>query len=235
MSIHSQQTDNRISVLVITADNMTSELLENAFAHGRGRFSVKKLTGTSQMIISELPKHHADVTLISEELEDGPEAGMAVLQKARETNGSSAIMLLQNPKAERVVSAFRDGARGIFYRSHSLKALAKCIQTVHRGQIWVGNEDLEHIIRALGQRSRIQINSSDGIPLLTQREGEVVRLVADGLKNREIAKQLSVKEHSVRNYLYRIFDKLGISSRVELILYAFSHRDGVTSKSNQHT
>ncbi len=63
------------------------------------------------------------------------------------------------------------------------------------------------------------------MPLLTRREEEVVRLVADGLKNREIAEKLQVKENSVRNYIYRIFDKLGVSSRVELILYAFSQRD----------
>jgi DNA-binding NarL/FixJ family response regulator len=53
----------------------------------------------------------------------------------------------------------------------------------------------------------------------------VVRLLADGLKNREIAQRLEVKEHSIRNYLYRIFEKLGVSTRVELILYAFSQRD----------
>jgi DNA-binding NarL/FixJ family response regulator len=63
------------------------------------------------------------------------------------------------------------------------------------------------------------------MPLLTHREEEVVHLVADGLKNREIAQQLKVKEHSIRNYIYRIFEKLGVSSRVELILYAFSQRD----------
>jgi DNA-binding NarL/FixJ family response regulator len=62
------------------------------------------------------------------------------------------------------------------------------------------------------------------MPLLTRREEDVVRLVADGLKNREIAQRLKVKEHSIRNYIYRIFEKLGVSSRVELILYVFSHR-----------
>jgi DNA-binding NarL/FixJ family response regulator len=63
------------------------------------------------------------------------------------------------------------------------------------------------------------------MPLLTRREEDVVRLVADGLKNREIAQRLKVKEHSIRNYIYRIFEKLGVSSRVELFLYAFSRRD----------
>jgi DNA-binding NarL/FixJ family response regulator len=63
------------------------------------------------------------------------------------------------------------------------------------------------------------------MPLLTRREEDVVRLLADGLKNREIAQKLEVKEHSIRNYLCRIFEKLGVSTRVELILYAFSQRD----------
>ena len=57
---------------------------------------------------------------------------------------------------------------------------------------------------------------------LTPRERDVVRLVADGMRNQEIAVQLNLSEHTVRNYLLRVFDKLGISSRVELVLYAFS-------------
>jgi DNA-binding NarL/FixJ family response regulator len=216
---------NRISVLVVTADSMTGELLKNSFAHGRTGFTVETLTGTSQKIIAELGAHKADVTLISEELQDGPEAGIKVLQKARESNGTSAIMLLQSSKPDRVVNAFRDGARGIFYRSHSLKSLSKCIQTVHKGQIWASNEDLEHLLNALTQIKPLRINNSHGMPLLTRREEEVVRLVSEGLKNREIAQQLKVKEHSIRNYIYRIFEKLGVSNRIELTLYVFSHRD----------
>jgi DNA-binding NarL/FixJ family response regulator len=183
------------------------------------------LTGSSQKIIGELGSHKADVALISEELQDGPEAGSRVLQKTRDSHGTSAIMLLRSSKPERVISAFRDGARGVFYRSHSLKSLSKCIQAVHQGQIWASNEDLEHLIKALSHSKPLHLNNSRGTPLLTRREEEVVRLVADGLKNREIAQRLKVKEHSIRNYIYRIFEKLGVSSRVELILYVFSHRD----------
>lgn len=212
-------------MLVVTPDNMTSELLKNAFAHGRKGFTVESLTGSSQKIIGELDAYKADVALISEELQDGPEAGMKVLQKTRDSHRTSAIMLLESSKPEHVVKAFRDGARGVFYRSHSLKSLSECIQAVHRGQIWASNEDLEHLIRALSHGNPLHLNNSNGMPLLTRREEDVVRLVADGLKNREIAQRLKVKEHSIRNYLYRIFEKLGVSSRVELILYAFSNRD----------
>ncbi len=225
MSQSLRRPKERISVLVITADNMTSELLKNAFAHGRKGFTVETLTGSSQKIIGELGAHKADVALISEELQDGPEAGIRVLQKTRDTQGTSSIMLLQSSKPERVVNAFRDGARGVFYRTHSLKSLSKCIQAVHQGQIWAANEDLEHLIEALTHLKPLHLNDSEGMPLLTRREEDVVRLVADGLKNREIAQRLKVKEHSIRNYIYRIFEKLGVSTRVELILYVFSHRN----------
>jgi DNA-binding NarL/FixJ family response regulator len=89
---------------------------------------------------------------------------------------------------------------------------------VHKGQIWACNEDLEHLINALSQSKAIHFNNHDGIPLLTHREEEVVRLVADGMKNREIAETLHVKEHSIRNYIYRIFEKVGVSTRVELAI-----------------
>jgi DNA-binding NarL/FixJ family response regulator len=59
--------------------------------------------------------------------------------------------------------------------------------------------------------------------LLTGREEQVVALVSDGLSNREVARELSLSEHTVKKYLFRIFDKLGISTRVELVLYAMSH------------
>ena len=221
----SRTPKERISVLVVTADSMTSELLKNAFAHGRKGFTVETLTGSSQKIIGELGSHKADVTLISEELQDGPEAGIKVLQKTQDSHETAAIMLLQSSKPERVVNAFRGGARGIFYRSHSLRSLSKCIQTVHQGQIWASNEDIEHLLNALTQIKPLHLNNSHGMPLLTRREEEVVRLVADGLKNREIAQQLKVKEHSIRNYLFKIFEKLGVSTRVELILYSYSRRD----------
>lgn len=204
---------------------MTSELLRNAFGHGRKGFAVETMTGSSQNIIGGLAAHKPDVVLISEELQDGPQAGVKVLQTLNTSRTTPVIMLLQSSKPECVVNAFRGGARGIFYRNHSLKALSKCIRVVHRGQIWASTEDLEHLINALTQTRPIQINNSEGMPLLTRREEEVVRLVADGLKNREIAQTLRVKEHSIRNYVYRIFEKLGVSSRVELILYAFSRRD----------
>ena len=88
---------------------------------------------------------------------------------------------------------------------------------------------MQHLVNALHNRKPIRLTGADNAPLLTAREEDVVRLVADGMRNRDIAEQLGVTEHSVRNYLYRIFEKLGVSTRVELILYVFSRRDAAAT------
>lgn len=220
MPLPVRRPKDRISVLIITGDAMTSELLRSAFAHGRNGFAVDTITGSSQQIIGGLAARRADVALISEELQDGPQAGVKVLESLHTSQGPPAIMLLQDCKPEGVIDAFRSGARGIFYRTHSLKELSKCIRTVHDGQIWASNEDLELVITAVARERAPRVGNPKAMPRLTRREAEIVRLIAGGLKNREIAEALNVKEHSVSNYIYRIFEKLGVSSRVELVLYS---------------
>ena len=69
----------------------------------------------------------------------------------------------------------------------------------------------------------LRVLSANGENLLTSREEQVVALVADGLSNRNVAAELGLSEHTVKKYLFRIFEKLGISSRVELVLYALNH------------
>jgi DNA-binding NarL/FixJ family response regulator len=118
------------------------------------------------------------------------------------------------------VEALRSGARGIFYRSGSIEQLQKCIRVVSAGQIWADNEDLQALLDGLQTTVWVQPIDAKGNELLSNRQKQLVSLVIDGLKNREIATRLDISEHTVRNYLFRIFDKLGVSSRAELIVYA---------------
>src|SRR5271165_4882609 len=205
---HQRRPKDTIGVLLVTGDNMTGEMLKHALQKGQKDLAIESLIGSPHKVISELKTQKPQVALICQELQDDNRGGYKVLKKLRQSHPNIAvIMLLQCCQAESVVSAFREGARGVFYRAHSLKALSKCIRVVHQGQIWASNEDLEHLTAALAHVKSIDLNDSAGMPLLTRREEDVVRLVADGLKNREIALKLNVAEHSIRNYLYRIFDK----------------------------
>jgi DNA-binding CsgD family transcriptional regulator len=95
---------------------------------------------------------------------------------------------------------------------------------VRNGQIWTNNEQLSFVIEALTQLPSLHVINARGESLLTPREEEVVTLVAEGLTNRSIARQLRVTENTVKKSLLRIFDKLGISNRVELVLYALTER-----------
>src|SRR5207248_860287 len=132
------------------------------------------------------------------------------------------VMLIDSSERGPVVEAFRAGVRGVFCRSESLKSLAKCIACVHQGQIWASSKELRYLLEALGEALPLRVIDSRGTVLLSRREQEVVRCVAEGLSNREIAQRLGLTEHTVKNYLFRIFDKLGVSKRVEVVLYAYS-------------
>jgi len=103
------------------------------------------------------------------------------------------------------------------------RLLCKCIQSVHHGQVWATSEQLQYLIEVVAQVPSLMVVNSSGIKLLTPREEQVVALVADGLCNRAVALELRLSEHTIKKYLFRIFDKLGISSRVELVLYAVNH------------
>jgi DNA-binding NarL/FixJ family response regulator len=126
---------------------------------------------------------------------------------------------------EGVIEAFRAGARGIFRRSTPMNLLARCIAAVNSNQIWASSADMLQVIGALQSAMPFKGVNSRGEELLTKREQELVPLVANGLTNREISTRLGVSEHTIKNHLFRIYEKLGISSRVELILYAVSERD----------
>ena len=132
------------------------------------------------------------------------------------------VMLMDRNERELVIDSFRGGAKGVFCRGSSVRYLSKCIRSVHGGQLWVSNDQLMFLLDLISRLKPLHLSQSKDMKQLTRREAEVVRLVTDGLKNSDIARELHVAEHTVRNYLYRVFDKLGLSSRVELVLHALA-------------
>jgi DNA-binding NarL/FixJ family response regulator len=94
-----------------------------------------------------------------------------------------------------------------------------------RGKIWANTQQLNYILELISEVPSLRVLNSNGDILLTPREEQVVALVAEGLGNRQIARELNLSEHTVKKYLFRIFEKLGISSRVELVLYAVNNGD----------
>ena len=166
-----------------------------------------------------------DVCVISGNLKDGANAGFRLARDLRALDSDSrVILLLESSERSAVIAAFRSGARGVFCRDEPFETLAKCIQSVHDGQVWANNEQLQYMAESLADATDPATKGDKGAHLLTKREQSLVQLVAEGRSNRDISRELHLSEHTVRNYLFRIFNKLGTSSRLELALYAINRK-----------
>jgi DNA-binding NarL/FixJ family response regulator len=211
------------SIRVLAADStrMNSQLLANALIRDK-RFLLLEGEPTAAAILAATSTEKPDVVLLSPKLEDNPALGFQVARQLVAAHPHiHIIMLLDTAERGAVVEAFRTGARGVFCRTESLKSLSKCIRCVHSGQVWANSNELRYLLDALSQAMSIRLVGTVGASL-SKRERDVVHCVAEGLSNREIAHRLNLTEHTVKNYLFRIFDKLGVSSRVEVLLYAFN-------------
>jgi len=163
-----------------------------------------------------------DVLLVSARMEGEPYGGITLLRQLRAEHPSlKAVVLLDSDQPPEVVEAFCAGACGVFFRSTEIDMLPKCIAAVHRGQIWANSKELGFVIAALAAVQPLHCDNKRLLALST-REKEVVRCLVEGLTNREIARILAISHHTVKNYVFNIFDKLGVSNRVELVFHVLT-------------
>jgi DNA-binding NarL/FixJ family response regulator len=182
-----------------------------------------------QLLASTIAKHHPDVLLASVHLKKLAEDHFFLLGNIlAEYPGLACIVLLDSDDPEVVVDAFRVRARGIFMcGERNPEMLRTCIRRVVEGQIWADPTQMNYIVSALpsvhSAHSR-DLAAKRKLPnILTPREEQVVLHLSEGLTNREIAARMQLSENTVRNKLFRIFEKLGFSNRVEVGLYAATH------------
>jgi len=172
----------------------------------------------SSGLIAEVMASDVDVLVLSANLDEQPSRGLEILQELRTSfPGIRAVVLLHSSKRELIVDAFRAGARGIFSRQGSIEMLMKAVRCVHEGQIWANSREMSLAVEALANSRMVRPMNGNGLNLLSRREMEVVRCLAEGMTNREIAERLQLSQHTIKNYLFRVFDKLGVSSRMELL------------------
>jgi two-component system nitrate/nitrite response regulator NarL len=216
------ETDTRLIDLLISDDSpMGCQLLKSALSRSRSHFRIVGCAVSKADIIRSMKSHPPDIALISDSLQDGPLTGFGVLGELHNSfPKTSVIVLLKSASEDLIIDAFRAGARGIFCRVEPLHALCKCINAVNQGQIWANSKQLRAVLDAFASAAPLHLVNSQGRVVLTKREIDVVKLVVDGCTNRDVAQKLILTEHTVSNYLFRIYDKLGISSRVELVLYS---------------
>jgi len=214
-----------LRVLIADASDLTCQSLARAIQAPVFPLEVRTCVGSTTEILGELQADKIEVAVIGLQLKDGPQEGIRVVREMREiVPGIRAILLGDTMQPALVLEAFHAGAKGLLSRSDSLETLCRCILSVSQGQIWANSEQLQILLEALSRSVPPRLVSSAGKELLTKREGEVARLVAEGLTNRQVSEQLKLSQHTVKNYLFRVYDKLGVSNRVELVLYSVTHR-----------
>jgi DNA-binding NarL/FixJ family response regulator len=223
-----------VRVFIADGSQLSCQLIAAAVRRGRYRTRVVGYATDAPGIREGLEENDADVAVIGARLGEEALAGFDVTREIMAARSKpSVIMILDSTKPTMVVEAFRAGASGIFSRDQSSELLCKCIHAVHKGQVWASSRELRFVIEALGPattaRSSIPVR---GTGLLTKREEGVVHLVAEGMTNRDISQELKLSEHTVRNYLFRIFNKVGTSNRLELALYALDRREGQEQQSS---
>ena len=154
--------------------------------------------------------------------------GLATLQRLQQVkNKTRVIVLTASDDKNEFVQAMRLGTSGIVLKQTATELLIKSIRRVHAGEIWLDSHTTAAVIRqfvAADEPPPQLVPSTPGRERerspLSQREREIVALVAQGFKNKEMAEKMFISEQTVKNHLHNIFDKLGVSDRLELALYA---------------
>lgn len=204
--------------------SLNAELLAGALKRYQNFFEIVAYSVDSADAVRKVDEFSPEIALISVQLQDGPTAGYKVIQHIKANHPQTAIVaLLNDSNREHLIAAFRYGARGTVSREQPFRLLAKCLRKVHEGEIWATNDQIEFIFDLLHTSSGAsnkpptpQPPSSTVLEKLTPREKEVVSHVIQGMRNSEIGEALRVSEHTVRNYIMKIYEKLGVSNRVQL-------------------
>jgi two-component system nitrate/nitrite response regulator NarL len=214
-------------VLIALDSPMDCQLLVTASRRSRQQLSIVAWAVSKADILHCFLQGNIDVALINADLEDGRMAGFDILTEIHTSYPRTpTVMLFDSWNDDLVVHAFRAGAKGVFCRTEkNLDMLWKCIAVVHEGQVWANSGQIHLLLNTLRKATSIREATSPGLKLLTTRETHVANLVAEGLPNKEVALRLGLTEHTVSNYLFRTYNKLGISSRVELVLYVMKGRE----------
>ena len=204
-------------ILVADSSRIHTRLLAESLTR-EGDLKVIPFESESSGLIAAAASRDIDVLIVSSKLDDHPGRGFEILAELRSIRPDLfSIVLLDSSQDEPVLQAFRSGARGVFDKNDRPELLGKCVRSVCRGQVWANSDQLDILVRALANTPVIRATNADGVNLLSERELQVVRCLSEGLTNREIAERLSLSQHTVKNYLFRVFEKLGVSSRVELL------------------
>lgn len=174
---------------------------------------------TAEAAVKAVQEHRPDVLVL--DLVMPGHDGMWVLRELSELNlPTRTVLLTAHVEENRLVEAIRLGVWGIVLKEMAPRMLMECVRKVHAGEKWL---EQQSVTRAIERMQRRESEIDRLTRLLTPRELEIVRLASEGLRNKEIGERLSITEGTVKIHLHNIYEKLGVTGRSQLILYATKH------------
>jgi DNA-binding NarL/FixJ family response regulator len=176
---------------------------------------------TLENLHAALQKFPADVVIIEGQLI--AEAPNAIQQFTQRAPQAKLIVQVTNAEADHTVELYRQGVRGVVPRSISPDVLVKCVRKIASGETWIDNRSISWVIEAYRAQAATLMNPRTQ-PRLTQKELAIIGCITRGMRNKEIALQVGTTEQVIKNYLRKIYDKLGVSDRLELALYCLHHQ-----------
>jgi two-component system, NarL family, nitrate/nitrite response regulator NarL len=216
--------DQTIKVLLIDDHAMFRTGLRLAIESQPGISVVAEAANRAEALAAAA-RESPDIILL--DLDLGDESGSELLPELIANGHAGRVILLtglRDPEAHR--QAVRMGAVGLVLKEHAMETVLKAIEKVYAGEAWLDRTMIATILR---ERTRPEAANGRGveaikIATLTEREREVISLIGEGLKNREIAERMYISEATVRHHLTSIFNKLGVADRLELVIYAYQHQ-----------
>ena len=188
-------------------------------------FEVVAQAQDGRQVLDVLQQYEPDILLL--DLKMPGLDGLSTLQRLQVVkNKTRVIVLTASDDKNEFVQAMKLGTSGIVLKQTATELLIKSIRKVHAGEIWLDSHTTAAVIRQFVAADEAPAVSAQPAPRdrerspLSQREREIVALVAQGFKNKEMAEKMFISEQTVKNHLHNIFDKLGVSDRLELALYA---------------
>ena len=184
-------------------------------------FEIVGRAGTGKEVVDVVSEERPDILLL--DLRMPGEDGLEALKQLRAKKLATRIIVLTAvEEEEQYVQAVRNGARGVVVKQTATDLLIKSVRKVHEGEIWLDAKTTAAVVRAFTEAKSEVLEQRRPLPL-SNREQEVAAWVVQGFLNKEIAEKLYISEQTVKNHLHNIFEKLGVSNRLELALYVMQN------------
>jgi DNA-binding NarL/FixJ family response regulator len=213
---------NAIRVLIVDDHRLFLAGMRSLIKNEPGLIVIGEAVSRTEAI--DAIRTRPDIILL--DLDLGNENGLDFLPELISASGGARVLIVTGlPDPELHLQAIRHGAMGVLLKGEPPEILLKAIRKVHAGEIWINRSMVATVMNNLLRAG--DTNKSDPeakkIASLTARELEVITLIGEGLRNKQIGERLFISEKTVRHYLTSIFGKLAVNDRLELLIYAYQH------------